>query len=177
MMDGIKLVCFYGPESTGKTVMARRMAELYNTVYVPEVARELIHSNIFTEDDIIHIGRAQNLRVMEKVKSANKILFCDTDILTTQIYAGEYLKDVPEALYDLEQQIKYDHYFLFDIDVPWMADGLRDLGDKREEMFRIFKSALEKRKIPFKHVKGTYEDREIFLKLQIDQILFNLPDL
>ena len=177
MIDGIKLVCFYGPESTGKTVMAKRMAEIYNTGYVPEVARELIHSNAFSADDIIHIGRAQNLRVMESVKSANKILFCDTDIITTQIYAEEYLKDVPEVLYDLEHQIKYDHYFLFDIDVPWMADGLRDLGEKREEMFRIFKSALGKRKIPFKHVKGTYEDREIFLKRQIDQILFNFPDL
>ena len=115
--------------------------------------------------------------ILVELKSANKILFCDTDIVTTQIYADKYLKIVPESLYDLEHQITYDHYFLFDIDVPWIADGLRDLGEKREEMFRIFKSALGKRKIPFKLVKGTYEDREIFLKRQIDQILFNFPDL
>lgn len=175
MIQGIKLVCFYGPESTGKTVMATRMAHLYNTVYVPEVAREMISSNTFTVDDIIAIGRAQTARVLEKVSSANRILICDTDLITTQIYSSQYLGEIPEILYDLERKIDYDHYFLFDVDVPWIADGLRDLVHKREDMFMIFKSSLEKRKVPFTLVKGTYEEREKILIDQFTQLVARTP--
>ncbi|MBI3481387.1 MAG: AAA family ATPase, partial [Bacteroidetes bacterium] len=46
----MKLICFYGPESTGKSTMAKRLAEFYKTGFVPEVAREMITSNDFTMD-------------------------------------------------------------------------------------------------------------------------------
>ncbi len=176
MMNGVKLICFYGPESTGKSTLAKRMAEIYKTDYVPEVAREMITSNDFSLTDIIYIGHAQTAMVLKKIQSANKILFCDTDLITTQIYAKEYLGEVPEVLMVLEKSIPYDHYFLFDIDVPWIADGLRDLGHKRQEMYRIFKSELDKRKIPYTNVRGNYLQREIFLTNQMNH-LFNFPDL
>ena len=60
----VRKVCLYGPESTGKTTMAKHLAEVYQTEYVPEVAREMITSNDFTEDDIIRIGYAQTQRVL-----------------------------------------------------------------------------------------------------------------
>ena len=63
------------------------MAEIYHTEFVPEVAREMISSNEFTVEDIIHIGQAQTQRIKDKLKTANKILFCDTDLITTQIYS------------------------------------------------------------------------------------------
>lgn len=176
MMNGVKLICFYGPESTGKSTLAKRMAEIYKTDYVPEVAREMITSNDFTLTDIIRIGHAQTEMVLKKIQSVNKILFCDTDLITTQIYAKEYLREVPEVLNVLEKRIQYDHYFLFDIDIPWIADGLRDLGHKRQEMYRIFKSELDKREIPYTVVRGNYLQRENFLTHQINHF-FNLPDL
>ena len=36
--DILKIVLF-GPESTGKTVLAKQLAEHYNTVFVPEYSR------------------------------------------------------------------------------------------------------------------------------------------
>src|SRR5688572_13579525 len=119
-----KLICFYGPESTGKTTMAKVFADRFKTKWVPEVARELITSNNFTLKDIITIGRAQTERVLRLKRQANKFLFCDSDLITTQIYAKHYLDTVPSVLYELEEMVTYDHYFLFDIDVPWVADGL-----------------------------------------------------
>ena len=50
MFGRIMLVCFYGPESTGKSFMAKKMAEKYHTKFVPEVARELIASNDFNRE-------------------------------------------------------------------------------------------------------------------------------
>lgn len=162
MMENSKLICFYGPESTGKTVMARKMAEYYNTEWVPEVARELITSNKFNREDIIAVGRAQTERIFQKLRKANKILFCDTDLITTQIYSRHYLKVVPPVLYELEKMVRYDQYFLFDIDVPWVGDGLRDLGEeqKRKDMFTIFKDELQRRNIHYILVRGTWKERE-----------------
>jgi len=168
----IKKICFYGPESTGKSTMAKHFAELYKTEYVPEVAREMVDSNSFSINDIIAIGKAQMERVKEKSKIANRILFCDTDLITTQIYSQHYLKTVPPVLYELEKRVTYDHYFLFDIDAPWVADGLRDLGsiEDRKKMFQVFKTELENRNINYTLVSGNYNERESLIKKSQDQL-------
>lgn len=176
MLNNIKLICFYGPESTGKSFMAKKMAEKYQTQFVPEVARELITSNDFNREDIIMIGRAQTERIFEKKRRASKILFCDTDLITTQIYSRQYLKVVPPVLYELEKMVEYDLYFLFDIDVPWVNDGLRDLGDekKREEMYAIFRAELDRRNIPYIKVQGDWEERERIIEshLKVNEASF-----
>jgi HTH-type transcriptional regulator, transcriptional repressor of NAD biosynthesis genes len=164
----VKKICFYGSESTGKSFMTQKMAHLYNTEFVPEVARELITSNDFTEDDIIKIGYAQLERIKQKLKTANKVLFCDTDTITTQIYSEHYLNVIPPVLYELEQEMQYDQYFLFDIDVPWVSDDLRDLGDQRKEMFEKFKNNLDRRNIHYIFVRGNWSERERIVTQAID---------
>lgn len=163
----VKKVCFYGPESTGKSVLAGKMAGEFETEWVPEVARELITSNDFTVDDIIRIGHAQTRRVIEKSFEANKVLICDTDLITTEIYSRTYLHQVPPVLLELEKQITYDRYFLFSPDVPWVADGMRDLSARRQEMFELFKAELVNRGIPFTTVSGSYEQREETVRNEI----------
>lgn len=166
-------VCFYGAESTGKSQMAKRMATLYQTEFVPEVAREFITTNDFTIDDIIKIGNAQTERIILAESIANGILFCDTDLITTQIYSKRYLGAVPSILFELERQVTYDQYFLFDIDVPWVADGLRNLGNEREEMHQTFKDALSHRKISYTLVSGDWERRFNTVHAQIEVLLKN----
>ncbi|MFM7487399.1 MAG: AAA family ATPase, partial [Cytophagales bacterium] len=92
-------------------------------------------------------------------KIANRFLFCDTDIITTQIYCNYYLNTVPPVLFELEKQVRFDAYFLFDIDVPWVADGMRDLSHLRKQMFETFKSELERRSLPYTFVQGNWEQR------------------
>jgi HTH-type transcriptional repressor of NAD biosynthesis genes len=167
MESTVKKICIYGPESTGKTTLAIRLAEKFDTVSVPEVAREMLIKNDFDVLQIIAIGKAQTQRILNMLPRAKKFLFCDTDLITTQIYAKHYLGVVPEILFDLEKVIAYDHYFFLDIDVPWVADGLRDLGNKREEMREIFLHELDKRKIPYTLVQGTFEEREQFVSSQL----------
>lgn len=171
----VKKICFYGPESTGKSFLAQKLATSYNTEFVPEVARELILSNDFNIDDILKIGIAQTKRVIDKTRVANKLLFCDTDLITTQIYCRQYLKVVPPVLQDLESRIKYDRYFLFYPDVEWVADGMRDLGERREEMFKIFKMELDKRNIAYDIVKGDYAEREKFVIEKIREYFGIVP--
>ena len=63
--DLIKIVLF-GPESTGKTTLAKQLAKHYNTVWVPEYAREYLQKKwddtkeICTLDDLIPIAVGAN---------------------------------------------------------------------------------------------------------------------
>lgn len=169
----VKKICFYGAESTGKSVMTKRMAEKYQTVFVPEVAREMITSNTFNREDIMAIGREQTARLFQQVKKANKVLICDTDVITTQVYSRHYLKVVPSILYEFERMVQYDLYFLFEIDTEWVSDGLRDQGsaEAREHMHRVFKDELDRRKINYITVRGNWEEREKIVTQAIDLIL------
>jgi HTH-type transcriptional repressor of NAD biosynthesis genes len=171
MTDGVYILCLYGPESTGKSTMARHLAEIYHTAFVPEVAREMIVSNDFTTEDIIRIGIAQTARVADALKTANRVLFCDTDLITTQLYAEHYLHEVPTILFDLERKVRYDQYFLFDVDIPWQPDGLRDLGNRRQEMYERFRQELIKRSIDYRAVRGTFAERESIIRRAVDQWL------
>lgn len=168
----VKKICFYGPESTGKSSMALRMAKRFQTESVPEVSREILTSNDFSREDIIRIGVVQTQRVLEKMRVANKLLFCDTDVITTEIYSQFYLHEIPSELFELEKQIHYDQYFLFQPDVPWVADGIRDLGHRRDEMFAIFKQELDKRNIPYRTVGGSWEEREHQIISAIQELFF-----
>lgn len=173
MIDQTKLICFFGPESTGKSSLAAKLADRYQTVFVPEVSRELITGNTFNREDIIAIGREQTKRIFQKAKTANRIIFCDTDLITTQIYSREYLKVVPPVLYEFEKMVTYDLYFLFDIDVPWVSDGVRDLGsdENRKRMYGIFKNELDRRGLTYITVRGTWAQREAIVTHAIDLIL------
>jgi len=168
----VKKICFYGPESTGKSSMALRLAKRFQTESVPEVSREILTSNEFSRDDIIRIGITQTERVLEKTRSANKLLFCDTDVITTEIYSQFYLNEIPAELFELEKQIRYDQYFLFQPDVPWVADGIRDLGHRRNEMYAIFKKELDSRNISYITVCGSWEEREHRIVDAIKKLFF-----
>ncbi|MBX7126190.1 MAG: AAA family ATPase [Cyclobacteriaceae bacterium] len=167
----VKKICLFGPESTGKSTMSKLLAEHYSTSFVPEVARELISSNDFSAQDIVRIGDAQGERYFEKLKHANRLLFCDTDHITTAIYARHYLGFVPPSIDAWIEKIRYDQYYFFDIDVPWVDDGLRDLGHVREKMREEFRLELEQRRIPFVWVRGDYESRFQQMKSSMDSLL------
>ncbi|RRB06505.1 AAA family ATPase [Larkinella rosea] len=167
----VKKICLYGPESVGKTTLAEQLAQHYKTVFVHEVARDLITSNDLTPDDYIQIGHAQTQAVLKAAASANRLLICDTDLITTELYADHYLNEVPPVLYELEKQVVYDRYFLLNIDVPWVADGLRDLGHRREEMYQRFKTALDQRNIAYIDVSGDWDQRWTTVTGEIDRLL------
>ncbi|GAB3708384.1 multifunctional transcriptional regulator/nicotinamide-nucleotide adenylyltransferase/ribosylnicotinamide kinase NadR [Spirosoma flavus] len=167
----VKKVCLFGPESVGKTTLAQQLATAYQTQYVPEMARRFIMSNTFTIDQLIQIGRAQTEAVNIAERTANRILFCDTDLITTQIYSSVYFNQVPPELAELERIVLYDAYILLDIDVPWVADHLRDQGHRREEMLNRFRQELDKRNLTYHFISGSYSERMIGSRKVIDALL------
>jgi HTH-type transcriptional regulator, transcriptional repressor of NAD biosynthesis genes len=167
----VKKVCLYGPESVGKTTMGQQLAEHYQTAFVHEVARDLLTDNEFSLADIERIGHAQTEAVLRATQTANRLLICDTDVITTALYSEIYLNTVPPVLADLEKQVLYDRYFLLNVDVPWVSDGLRDLGHRRAEMYVRFRDALDRRGIAWVDVSGDWAQRWAIVTAEIDRIL------
>ena len=180
--DLIKIV-LYGPESTGKTTLARQLAKHYNTVWVPEYAREYLQNKWDDEQkmcelhDLIPIAKGQIRLENELSKKANRILICDTDILETKVYSEAYFEGYCDP--ELEKYAllnSYDLYFLTDIDVPWIKDDLRDRPDQRQEMFALFKTSLEKYQRSFVILTGKESQRFKTAVKHIDKLLKNMID-
>ncbi len=169
----IKIVMF-GPESTGKTTLSEQLARYYNSVWVPEYAREYLQNKWNNErktceqKDLIPIAIGQMELENDLATKADKILFCDTDLLETKVYSKEYYGGhVDPLLNEAARNNNYDLYFLTYIDVPWELDDLRDRPTQREEMFEAFKKALDEHGKKYILLKGNKKER---LKKAIDHI-------
>ena len=97
----------------------------------------------------------------------------DTDLITTQIYSQIYFNQVPGIVFELQKKVEFDLYLFLDIDVPWVEDSQRDLGETREEMKEIFISELEKRNIPYEMISGDWDTRFEKAKQIINKLLNN----
>lgn len=163
--DIVKVV-LYGPESTGKTTMAKQLARHYNTVWVPEYAREYLQNKWNREQktcepkDLLPIAEGQMRLENELTKKATKVLVCDTDLLETKVYSEAYYVGHCDPLLE-EYALKnsYHLYLLTYIDIPWVGDDLRDKPNERERMFMYFKDTLEKYNRNFVILQGNRETR------------------
>lgn len=179
----IKVVLF-GPESSGKTTLSKLLARHYNTVWVPEYARDYLQNKWNNErktcenSDMLPIAEGQMKSENELALKADKILICDTDLLETKVYSKEFYGGFVHP--DLEKaavQNTYDLYFLTYIDTPWKKDDLRDRPGQRLEMFNAFENALVKNHRPYVLLKGDKKERLETAIREIDELLKLKPNL
>lgn len=173
----IKVVLF-GPESTGKTTLSRQLARYYNSVWVPEYAREYLQNKWNNErktcepKDLLPIAIGQMQLENTLAQKTDSVLICDTDLLETKVYSEEYYSGTCDPLlekYALKNT--YDLYFLTYIDTPWEADDLRDKPEERQEMFEAFEAALIKYNKPYVLLKGDKQTRLALVTKHINQLL------
>lgn len=151
-----------GPESTGKSTLARRLAEHFNTVLVEEYGR--IYCEKFGNDcdamDHCHIAAGQLFLEEQALPNARHgLLICDTDLLVTQTFAELYLGQSPELIQKWAASQFYDLYLLLNTDVPWINDSIRLFADRRQWHFDRLKALLEEQQRPYVIISGDYEQR------------------
>ena len=155
-------VVLTGPESTGKTTLARTLAAHFGGAWVPEYAREYIEhlGRPYTYDDVLHILQYQIKVLEDPAWQHMPFLFLDTDLIILKVWFAVKYGKVPDELDRLIAERKIDLYLLCLPDLPWVDDPVRENpGERREELFRIYKKELEEKKLPYHPVSGRGRER------------------
>lgn len=134
-----------GPECTGKTTLAAALAARFDAPWVPEAARRYVErvEPVLSAETVEPIARlAMHLQDAALV-SGPSLLFLDTDLVSTVVYARHYYGACPAWIEDEARARRADLYLLGAPDLPWTPDGVRDRPTQRAELFDAFTHALE----------------------------------
>lgn len=171
-------IAIVGPESTGKSTLSKLLAAHYNTAWVPEFAREYCQNlqQACTMEDEVNMFHGQ-LQLEKQIEpQANRLLICDTTILTVKIWSDYMLgQTAPEVLAELVGHT-YDLYLLLDIDIPWEDDPLRDFPHLREYFLGIWEKELQALGAYYKLIGGNYPERLNSSIKEIDLFLAKCKD-
>lgn len=173
-----KRVVAVGPESTGKSTLIKNLAEHYGTVFTEEYGREYTEE---TGTDNLELKDFENIayehmhRHSRDNQEADKVLFIDTEAITTKVFAEMYLEgDVESKKLDTIINIQnFDLWLLMDVDVPWVDDGTRDFPDPeiRKKHFNRLKEVLDEKGIEYHVIRGSYDERFNLAKEKVEEIL------
>lgn len=163
-------VAITGPESTGKSTLAEKLAEHYNTDFIPEYSRSYLENFVgqYTENDVVEIAKGQHNLILEeekklsaKTQQATSLLIADTEIIVCKIWVEYVFKHSNKVIDEILKQQDFDLYLLCDIDLPWVYDPLRENPnlEERKELFEIYKNTLKQMNLPFEIVSGDNEVR------------------
>ena len=166
-METIKKIVVIGPESTGKSTLCKNLAEHYDTLWVPEYAREYLEKNgpEYTYGDLFTIAKGQidsEEKISNQVSSiGNPYLFIDTDMYVMKVWSEFVFNQCDNWILNRIAERKYDLYLLCDIDLDWIEDPLREYPDKktREKLYHFYKDLMVNQSTPWHNISGNYEER------------------
>lgn len=165
-------VVLIGSESTGKTTLAKQLADHYTTEWVPEYGREYTEkrntileqkgvgeAGDWTSEEFQHIAQEQQRLENEAASRCSKILFGDTNAFATAIWHERYLGVRDPKTDEIANRDIVDIYLITANDVPFEADGIRDGEQVRDWMFETFVEEITKLGIPYEILVGDEQSR------------------
>jgi HTH-type transcriptional regulator, transcriptional repressor of NAD biosynthesis genes len=159
----VEKVAFVGTESTGKTTLARTLAERFDTSWAHEYGRELWveRNGLLTFPDYLHIARTQHEREEALRPDARGYVFCDTNAWTTLHWSLRAYGCADARLWQLaERTIGEYRWFLCMDDFPWEQDGWREMAGGEAHRFQLQQQAdLDARGVDYTTLAGPLEQR------------------
>lgn len=159
--SGCIKIAIVGPESSGKTTLCSQLANYFNGAIVPEFARQYL-SNLnrpYTLQDVLFIANEQ-LHLEQKIEQqGNKIIFCDTNLITIKIWLKVKYNYFNAQLEHNMLQNFYHAHFLTAPDLPWENDILREHPYFRNELLNMHEDILNLNNIKFSLIDGIGEGR------------------
>ena len=150
-----------GPESTGKSTLARYLARRYKGTYVPEYARTYVEQKGTTEvsyEELCEIARYQ-IEELAAISSqpSESVYFFDTELIVTKVWFEYAFGRVPEWLNEAIDRYPMNSYLLTYPDLPWVPDPARSNGSDaiRMELYERYKAEIEALNIPYYIIKHT----------------------
>ena len=139
------VVVVTGAECTGKTTLARELADRFSSPCSPEFAREYLDRKgvPLVAGDVEPIARGQVAGEDAALAGASGVVIKDTDLVSTVVYAQHYYGACPAWIERAAEARLGDLYLLLHPDVPWVEDGLqRDRPAGRALLHGLFTARL-----------------------------------
>ena len=177
----VKRVLVVGGESTGKSTLVQNLAIAYNTNFVREIGRDTCEiaggEDFMNMDDLCENFLRQKTEEIKAAEYSNRILFIDTDAVTTKFYAQFLLTDNKEIqkCYALANAItainKFDLVLFLEPTVDFVQDGTRSeiIADDREKYSQQIKKLFKEEGIKFHELSGDYLYRFNSAKILIQE--------
>lgn len=145
--DYVRKVVIIGTESSGKTTLTKYLAKLYNTSWVEEYGRtycevDLVgNEELLTSEDYNKIAFRHKELEFEAERTANKIMFVDTNAFITEFYHRLYEHRENPVVTAIAKEEHYDLVIVLAPTVKWVDDGLRINSDRSitSELFEQMK--------------------------------------
>lgn len=154
-------IAIVGPESTGKSTLTKELAAHYLCSFVPEYARTYLEQlgRPYEEKDLLQIAKGQVSQEQSLLVPGDNYLFCDTNLLTIQIWAEDkFGRCDPWILQNLSLETYALHLLTYP-DLPWEPDPLREDANRLMELFEWYEAALQQAKVPYQVIRGVGKDR------------------
>jgi HTH-type transcriptional repressor of NAD biosynthesis genes len=157
-----KRIAIVGPESSGKTTLATRLAAHFQTALAEEYGRDYCLTRLADRlqlHDFEAIAWAQATLEDARAHDANRVLICDTELHTTATWSDMIAGARPPWLTDAARARKYDLFLLLDDAQPWIQDGTRVLGSRRAEHLARIRAELRAGNRTVVELTSSHEDR------------------
>ena len=179
----IKKIVIIGPESTGKTTLSEELAKHFNTIFCPEYAREYLLQNGINYNyyDLLKIAQGQlvmedyceqrvngeltiahdSLSTGSKLEVPSSLLFIDTNMYVMKVWYEYVFNRCEQFVLDQIAQRHYDLYLLCEIDLPWVAQPMREYPDRQQrlELYDMYKDILVNQQTPWVEIRGNNKER------------------
>jgi len=168
----VKKIVLLGSESTGKSMLTERLANHFNTIFVPEMARDILeHTKDCHPFHLHQIASLHANTILSKIKSANKIFFLDTDINITKSYSSFLFNENLETENWIDDANKADLYFFLETDCPFVQDGTRLSEEERNKLSLHHKNFFTAHGIKYILINGTWDERFEAMKSFVEKNL------
>ena len=175
---GIVTVTLTGAESTGKTTLAAALADHFGTARVPEYLRLFVDRKraVPVEQDVNAIAQGHLRSKAELLRKAKRVIFLDTDLVTTCVYQRIYFGHCPKEIVRLARDNSADLHLFTHPDFPWEPDGIqRSSPEARDRTHRLLRQELEQLELPFVNVTGNEEERHAISISAVEALLRSRP--
>ena len=159
-------VTVFGPESTGKTTLARHLSRRFDGLYMPEFGRVYTHALGIEEaawqpHQLSEIA-SQHAMLREEIEARGgaRLMIEDTDVVKTAIWS-DLLCETRDPGFDWDGAALPDLYLLLTPETPFVQDVIRMHARqaRREAFYDRCIAELERRRARYTVVSGADFDQ------------------
>ena len=149
-----------GPESTGKSTLARKLADHFQVPMVNEFAREYLNhlGRDYEFEDLKRIAQGQ-MALEQAAIGSTPFVIADTDLITIKIWSQVKYQKVDDWILSNLHWNQDALYLLCKPDLTWQPDPQREHPHFRKELFKTYQKELTDLRRKHQVIEGAGELR------------------